>query len=344
MPANTVGVDIGGTKIAAARYDDDFNVIELAQVATPPIASEIADAVVGVAGRVWSPDVIALGAGVAGLVRWPEGVLAWVPHVKGAGVNLRVLLGEALGVPVIVDHDANCAALAEFEFGAGRSYHSGLLVTVGTGIGAGFIIENEIHRGRSFAGEVGHMRVEREGVQCPCGADGCWETMASGSTVSRLARAEARRNPDGVIARLAKGRLPRGEDVSKAAAGGDPAAKEIIGEVGRWFGIGLANLIAAFDPEVIVVGGGLGSSGQGFLSAARETVRAELYGGDHRPTTPILASSFGADAGMLGAALLAWRETSLRFRIRERTRRVGETLRGDEVERRRPRRKPRIGP
>lgn len=339
MPANTVGVDLGGTKIAAARFDDDFTVIERAQVPTPGIAEELGDAVLGVAGRVWSPDVIAMGIGVAGLVHWPEGRLAWVPHVKGAGVDLRVRAAEAFSVPVVVDHDANCGALAEFELGAARSYHSGMLVTVGTGIGGGIIVDNEIYRGRSFAGEFGHMKVEPGGLTCPCGGQGCWEVMASGSAVTRLARDDVRHNPDGLIAELAAGRAPVGEDVSAAAEGGDPSAEEILAEVGRWFGVGLANLIAAFDPEVIVVGGGLGSSGDRFLRPARDEVRAELYGAPYRPATPILGAAFGADASLAGAALLAWREASLRFRLKERTRRLGDSLRADDSEARRPRRR-----
>lgn len=232
---------------------------------------------------------------------------------------------------MVVDHDANAAALAEFEIGSGRGYPSGLLVTVGTGIGGGFIIEGEIYRGRSFAGEVGHMRVEAEGLECPCGATGCWETMASGSALARLAREEVRRAPDGLIARIADGAHPKGEHVTEAARQGDPAAMALIEEIGRWLGIGLANLIAAFDPGVLIVGGGLVGIGELLLEPTRMTVRERLYGAQYRPVTPILGSAFGAEAGLVGAGLLAWRESSWRFRMRERTRKLTEGLRTGEI-------------
>ncbi len=324
MPSTAVGIDIGGTKIAAARFDDEFEVLERAVVPTPRQSVDLASAAIAAARQVWDRDVIAVGAGVAGLVKWPEGVLTWVPHVKGGLVDLRALLGEALEVPVVVDHDANCAALAEFELGAGRGYDNLLLVTVGTGIGGGFIIDDEIYRGRSFAGEIGHMQMQLDGHECPCGGRGCWETLASGSALARLAQAEVATHPTGALARLTAGREPRGEDVTRAAADGDEASERLLDQVATWLGVGLANLIAAFDPEAIIVGGGLGSVGDHFLAPARRVARARLYAAEYRPTTPILSSDFGADAGIVGAALNAWREVSFRFRLRERTRRLTE--------------------
>ncbi len=346
MAANIVAVDLGGTKVAAARFDDEFTLIERTRLPTPRTAPELVPAVIDAARQVWSQDVIAVGIGVAGLVHWPEGRLAWVPHVAGAGVDLRVRVGEALGVPVIVDHDANCGALAEFELGAARTYLSGMLVTVGTGIGGGIVIDGEIYRGRSFAGEIGHMKVDQGGPQCPCGGIGCWEVRASGSALTRQARAEVDRHPDGAVARIAAGRPPVGEDVSAAAEEGDAAAAGILDDVAKWFGRGLANLVASLDPEVIVVGGGLGSSGHRFLGAARAEVEEELYGAPYRPATPILPAAFGADATLVGAALIAWREESLLFRLKERTRRLSDSLRADDAERRPRRARPsrRLGP
>jgi glucokinase len=335
VPANVVGIDLGGTKIAAARFDDEFNLLAAARVPTPPRADQLPSTIIGLARQVWHPDVIAAGVGVAGLVRWPEGVLAWVPHVEGAGVDLRGSLGEALRVPVVVDHDANVAALAEFEFGAGQGYNGGLLVTVGTGIGAAIIIEGEVYRGRSFAGEVGHMRVVADGIECPCGKTGCWETLASGTALARLAADEVERNPDGVIGTLADGQEARGEDVTAAAAAGDEVAQQLLARVATWFGIGLGNLISALDPEVIIVGGGLGSVGDPFLAPVRATVESRLYAADYRTRTPILGSEFGAEAGFVGASLAAWRSVSWRFRFRERRRRWTETLRNLEPERER---------
>ena len=243
--------------------------------------------------------------GLAGLVDVHSGVLAWVPHVSGPGAELQAVLAEDLGVSVVIDNDANMAAVAEFRRGAGQGYRSGVLLTFGTGIGAGFIVDDEVYRGRGYAGEVGHMRIEIGGLECPCGGSGCWETRASGTALARLAGAEVERDPGGFIAGLANGDSPRGEHVIAAALDGDAAACELIEEVGRWAGVGVANLVAAFDPSVIVVGGGLGASGGPFLNTLTSSLAQNLYAGSHRPVPIVVPSAFGADAGILGSAMMA---------------------------------------
>ncbi len=326
MAASVIGFDLGGTKIAAVRSDDELNILDRAQVPTPSIDADLGPAVLEVIRRVWSTDVVAIGGGCAGLVRWPEGTLVWIPHVTGDAVDLRTIIAEAVPVPVEIDNDANAAALAEFALGSAASYSSGLVVNVGTGIGGGWVLDGEVHRGRSFAGEIGHMTLRTDGPACPCGATGCWETLASGTALSRLAVTEIAAHPEGPLARHVGDRPPRGEDVTALAADGDEACREMVTEVAHWLGIGINNLIVAFDPEVVVVGGGLGSVGEMLLEPVRRVVRDHLYGSGYRPGTPIVASAFQRDAGLVGAVLMAWREVSWIFRMRERTQRLAERV------------------
>lgn len=326
MPANVIGFDLGGTKIAAVRADDELNFLERAQLPTPRTDDELGPAVLEVIRRVWSTDVIAVGGGCAGLVRWPEGTLAWIPHVKGDGVDLRTIIAEAVPVPVEIDNDANAAALAEFELGAAASYSSGLVVNVGTGIGGGWVLDGEVFRGRSFAGEIGHMSLVSDGPLCPCGARGCWETVASGTALARMAAEEIAAHPDGVLAQTVGDRQPRGEDVTDLAAAGDERCLALVDEIGYWLGIGINNLIVAFDPEVVVVGGGMGTIGDLILDPTRRVVREHLYGVGYRPSTPVIGSAFRRDAGLIGGVLMAWREVSWMFRMRERTKRLTERV------------------
>lgn len=254
---------------------------------------------------VWSDAVESVGVGVAGLVRWPEGVLAWGPHVDGTDIPLRELLEQELGLPVVVDNDANAAAFGERAVGAARGFDQFLLVTLGTGIGGAFILDGSVYRGESFAGEWGHIRHDPAGRLCDCGKRGCWETVASGPALVRLAREVISLNPDGSFAaRLGTGPIS-GENVTAAADAGDEVARGLVAEVGAELGHGLANLIAIFDPELVVVGGGLGSVGESLLGPARRVAGDALHGGNHRLLPPILVAGLGPRSGAIGAAYLA---------------------------------------
>ena len=299
---NTIGIDIGGTKALAVRLDEG-GVSGERHTATrsDPLIDIALDAVRGV----WTDDVEAVGVGIAGLVQWPEGVLAWGPHVHGTNVPLKDLLEEELGVPVAVDNDANVAAFGERLAGAARGFDDFLLVTLGTGIGGAIVIDGSVYRGESFAGEWGHIRHDPTGLLCDCGKRGCWETVASGPALVRLAREVMSLNPDGSLAvGLGSGAIT-GEDVTAAADSGDEVARGLVAEVGSELGRGLANLIAIFDPELIVVGGGLGSVGESLLGPARRVAADALHGGNHRLLPPILVAGAGPRAGAIGAAYLA---------------------------------------
>lgn len=300
----TIGIDLGGTKVLAVRFDKGEIVAET-RSGIDSTSADLVEAAAEGARSVWSDDVVAVGVGVAGLVAWPEGDFVWGPHVAGSNVPLRSSLQRALGVPVVVDNDANAAAWAELKLGSGKQYRDILLVTLGTGIGGALVVDGEIYRGRGFAGEFGHMLFERDGLQCDCGKRGCWETVASGPALMRLAREAIRQNPDGQLAVRFDAATVTGEDITGAADAGVETARSLVAQVGVGLGLGLCNLITAFDPDVVIIGGGLGSIGESLLGPARRVAADALHGASHRMVPPILVAGLGPAAGAVGAALLA---------------------------------------
>ncbi|MEN8234301.1 MAG: ROK family protein [Actinomycetota bacterium] len=298
---STIGIDIGGSKALAVRLEDDAIVEERH---TASRIGSLHEATAAAIRGVMTPDVTAIGVGAAGLVRWPEGVFAWGPHLDGTDIPLREILEEEFDLPVVVDNDANTAAFGERAMGAARGFDNFLLVTLGTGIGGAIVVDGSIYRGESFAGEWGHIRHDPAGRLCDCGKRGCWETVASGPALVRLAREVIQLNPDGSLAaRLAD--TFSGEAVTAAADAGDEVARGLVAEVGAELGRGLANLIAIFDPELVVVGGGLGSLGESLLGPARRIAAETLHGGNHRLLPPILVAGAGPRSGAVGAAYLA---------------------------------------
>jgi glucokinase len=298
----TIGIDIGGTKLLAVRLQDE-DLVAKELFSTP--GEDMVGSVVTAVKELWTDDVSSVGVGVAGLVRFSEGVFVWGPHVPGSNVPVREVVESEFGVPVIVDNDANAAAWAELRKGAAQDCRNVLLVTLGTGIGGAVIADGEVYRGLSFAGEWGHMMYQTNGLQCDCGKRGCWETVASGPALARLGREFIALNPEGQLARLLRKDDFTGETITRAADAGDETARGLVSQVGAALGQGLCSLIAIFDPEMIVVGGGLGSIGESLLGPARRVAADALHGGAHRPLPPIVVAALGPEAGAIGAALLA---------------------------------------
>ncbi len=297
------GIDVGGTFVkwvllgdGAERIDDGVR-----RLPDDGVFEAVADLGAELVGR----GARAVGVGVAGLVVWPEGEFVWGPHVPGRSVPYRRRLSDTLGVPAVVDNDANLAALAELRLGAARGHRHALMLTFGTGIGAGMVVDRQIFRGRNFAGEVGHMVLDPDGPLCACGRRGCWETFVSGSRLDQLAAELADRAPDGALARLVGADRPEGRHLTAAAAAGDPAARAALAEVGGWLGRGVANLVAIFDPEVVVIGGAAAQAGDHLLDPARKVVGQVLQGAEYRPDLPMVPAVFGPLAGAVGAAILA---------------------------------------
>jgi glucokinase len=312
--ATAVGVDIGGTKIAAGVVTAAGRVLDRTRVPTPPDdqAATLA-ALVAVIEELRSrhPEVDAIGVGAAGLVEWPGGRARWAPHNTYRRMELRRLVHERTGLPTAVDNDANAAAWAEARFGAGAGAGAAsddlVLVTVGTGIGGGLVLDGRLYHGESgFAGELGHMIVDPDGDRCPCGSRGCLEAMASGSTLGRLGREAAATDPGGRLAVLAGGaELVTGEVVFAAAAEGDKAAIALFERIGHWLGVGIASLVTIFDPDLVVVGGGVAATGDLLLAPARASVERYVHARAQRDLPPVVPARLSSDAGLVGAATLA---------------------------------------
>jgi len=249
-----------------------------------------------------------VGVGAPGMVD-RESQLRFAPNLpQAAGVDWGELVGGRLpGRAVLVENDANVAALAEHRLGAARGYAHVVMVTLGTGIGGGIVVDGRVLAGSAgFAGEIGHMVVDPAGPACPCGRRGCWERFASGAGLGELAREAAMAGRLGaVVALTGDPESVRGEDVSAAAAAGDPEARRVIEEVGWWVGFGLANLAAVLDPECFVLGGGVAQAGDVLIEAARATFSSLVEGGGLRPHAAVVRAAFGERAGAVGAALAA---------------------------------------
>jgi len=302
--ATTIGVDMGGTKMLVVRVENN-DVIAQTRHSVPEAPEELSRTAIDAVRTLMSDDVEGIGVGVAGLVQWPDGVFVWGPHVVGTRVPMRDEIEAELGVPVVVDNDANAGAWGELHLGAGRGYRDLLFITLGTGIGGAIVLDGTIHRGLSFAGEWGHALYEPGGARCGCGKRGCWETAASGPALIRLARAMLTQNPDGPLAHRLRDQELTGELITAAADAGDETARGLVAQVGADLGRGLCNLIAIFDPEIVIVGGGLGSVGESLLGPARRVAADALHGGSHRMLPPILVAGLGPAAGAVGAAMLA---------------------------------------
>jgi glucokinase len=309
----SVGIDVGGTKIAALRVTPDGEIVARETIPTP--ADDMAAtlrAMVEAGRAVVDASTRAVGVGAAGLVESARGVLTFSPNLVWRDVEIGEFVHQGLGLPTLTDNDANVAAWGEYRFGAGRGHDHMLLVTVGTGIGGGIVTGGRLFRGaHGFAAEIGHIIVEPGGPLCGCGNRGCWEQVASGHAISRAGRDAARQYPHSAINRIAGGdpAMVGGPVVTRAALEGDEIARGILAEVGRRLGEGIAGLANVLDPGVVVVGGGAIEAGDLLLSPARTSFLASVEAPDSRPIVPILAAALGNDAGAVGAASLALQET-----------------------------------
>lgn len=316
-PAYTIGVDIGGTKVAGGIVDADGVIHDRARADTPHRSTSpdvVEDTIVGVVehllARARRGSIGAVGVGAAGFVAEDRGTVAFAPHLSWRQEPLRAALAQRLGLPITVDNDANAAAWAEWRFGAGRDESHLVMVNLGTGIGGGIVLGGHLERGRfGIAGEFGHMQVVPDGLRCECGNRGCWEQYSSGNALVREARALIAANSPVAddLRRLVDGDLDllTGPLVTQAAQSGDRIAVELLAEVGHWLGVGIANLAAAFDPGVFVVGGGVSAAGELLLAPARDTFRRQLTGRGYRPEARLVVAQLGNDAGLIGAADLA---------------------------------------
>ena len=308
-----IGVDIGGTKVAAGVVDDAGKVLAIAKRATPAgSAAATGTAVVELIRELLATfDAGSVGLAAAGFVDEARSRVLFAPNIPGwRDEPLRAVVESAVDLPVVVENDANAAAWGEARHGAGRGEDHLVCVTVGTGIGGGLILDGRLYRGGfGVAAEFGHMQVVPGGRSCGCGQRGCWEQYASGKALVREARALAAERVDEAAELIALGDGTAegitGPDVTEAARRGDPVALAAFDEVGRWLGEGLADLAAVLDPGAFIVGGGVSDAGELLLAPARRAFAAGLTAGPYRPRASVRPAQLGNEAGIVGVADLS---------------------------------------
>ena len=305
----TIGVDLGGTKMLVGVVDSEQHIHHESRESSiglteEELVADLADELLE-AKRARS-HVLAAGLGIPATIDHRRGVAIQAVNLDISDVPLRDLMGERLGLPVYVDNDANVAALAEFLYGAGKGARHIVMLTIGTGIGGGLILNGEIYRGSIGAGaELGHIVIDENGPPCQgnCPNHGCVETYASGTALAREGKAAAEREPDSALGKaLAQGPIV-GRTVTDLAMKGDPSATEVVAQAGRHLGVALASLANVFDPDVIVIGGGVSAVGDLMLDPAREELSSRALPPMNR--TPVKLAELGPDAGMIGAAAMA---------------------------------------
>ena len=306
-----IGVDVGGTKILGLVTDGLGSSEQDRELQpTPKDPDALAPAIVDVVRTLLDRNrkIVGVGVGVPGLVDH-AGVLHYGPNVEGVlGLDIAGELNEVFSLPAVAENDGYLAALTEHRPGAARGYDHAIIVTQGTGIGGGLIVGGQVLRGANgFAGEPGHMLINRFGHRCACGRNGCWESVSSGAGLANIAR-ELVAEGHGSQILAAVGGEPnaiRGEHVSEALLAGDPDAVEILSRFSWWIAQGIGSLIALLDPSVVVLGGGLSAISDGFIDGVSSKVTEAVVGGQYRPAVPIVPADFGAEAGAVGAGLRA---------------------------------------
>ncbi len=306
----TIGVDIGGTSVRAGVVDRHGNVVDTARAPTPAGEGALEDAIVSaVSGLAERHRVTGVGLAVAGFVTTDRRSVMFAPHLAWRNAPVGDRIAQRLGLPVVLEHDANAAVLGEHRFGAARGARVALLVAIGTGIGGGLLLDGKLFRGaHGVAPELGHLRLVPGGRACPCGKQGCWERYCSGTALSATAVELLARHPGSstVLSRdAADSRAVTGRKVAAAAREGDPLARRAVAELARWLGEGLALAADIYDPEVVVIGGGVSESATLFLDDARDHYKKMITGAGYRPLARIRTAQLGDDAALVGAAALA---------------------------------------
>jgi glucokinase len=309
----TIGVDVGGTSVRAGVVDSDGQVLDTARAATPGRSAALERAIAGVIDELAARNpVSAVGLALAGFVTPDRRTVRFAPHLPWRDARVADVVAQRCRLPVVIEHDANAAALAERRFGAGAGPAGGctVFIALGTGIGAALLVDGEVYRGaHGVAPELGHLRVVPDGRPCSCGKQGCWERYCSGTalvtTLVELLAEDPGASP--TLARLAaeESRGITGRLVANAARDGDVLGQRAMADLARWLGEGLALVADVFDPGLVVIGGGVSGSAPLFLDEAREHYARVITGGRHRPLARVRTAQLGDQGGIVGAAQLA---------------------------------------
>ena len=311
--AYTIGIDVGGTKVLGGVVDELGVVIAIARRDTPRQGGAALTQVIAEIAKELLADheVTSIGVSAAGFVSSDRKTMLATPNIADwNGVNLDYELTQLIGLPVVIENDANAAAWGEAKFGAGKNQNHMMMLTVGTGIGGGIIVNGALYRGAfGTAAEFGHIRVVPDGHLCGCGARGCFEQYASGKALLRHAREAISATPE-----IARNLLSRGDGtvagltgkaVTDAAQDGDPVALAAFNTTGQWLGAGIASLSVILDPACVVIGGGVIDAGEILLRPTRESLERNMPFSGMHPFPQIIAAQLGNKAGLVGVANLA---------------------------------------
>jgi glucokinase len=305
----SIGVDLGGTKMAVGVVDSEQHVHYQGRESSgglsedrlvEDLAEELLEA------KEARPGVLAAGLGIPATIDRERGVAIQAVNLDISDVPLRDEMRKRLGLPVYMDNDANVAALAEFLYGAGRGASHVVMLTIGTGIGGGLILDGEVYRGSTgAAAELGHIVIDENGPPCQgnCPNHGCVEALASGTAIAKAGKEAAERDTDSALGKaLAEGPIV-GRTVTDLALAGDGPAREVVAQAGRHIGVALSSLANIFDPDVFVIGGGVSAAGDLLLDPARAELRSRALPPMNK--RPVKLAELGPDAGMVGAAAMA---------------------------------------
>jgi glucokinase len=308
--SETIGVDLGGTKMLVGVLSEGTEPLyEQREVSRGQSEGELVELLVREVeeARAARPEVVAVGLGIPATIDHERGIAVAAVNLPLSDVPIKQVVTERTGLPVFVDNDANTAAYAEYLFGAAQGKPHMVMLTVGTGIGGGLILGGEVYRGSTGAGaELGHTVIQADGPPCQgnCPNHGCVEALASGTALGREGRAAAESSPESALGKvLAAGGEVDGKAVTEAALGGDDIAIGVFDLIGSRLGVACATFANVFQPDAIVVGGGVIAAGDLLLEPARRELRRRALNPMNR--TPILEATLGNDAGMIGAAAMA---------------------------------------
>jgi glucokinase len=311
---SAIGADLGGTKMAVGVVDDQQRVLHHETGIT--LGRDLDDLLDALEvelrrGLAACPEAEAIGLGIPCTIDRARGLAISAVNLPLIDVPIRDLIAERMGLPTFIDNDANVAALAEHRFGAAKGATNAVMLTVGTGIGGGLILDGHVYRGSSGAGaELGHVVIDSDGPPCQgnCPNRGCVEVLASGTALALEGQRVAAAHPDSALGRqAAEGTVIDGRAVTVAALAGDTAAVEAATTIGRRLGVALAGFANVFEPDVIAIGGGVAALGEHLLTPAREEMAARAL--PPMNETPVVLAALGPEAGMIGAATMALEES-----------------------------------
>lgn len=311
-----IGIDLGGTNIAAAIVAEDGTIIrkgstptmnERQQEAIIKDMAMLAIKLVEEEAGISMDDIHSIGVGSPGTPDPVNGMIVYANNLNFHNTPIRDEMQKYINKPIFVGNDANVAALGEYECGSGSSYNDLVAITLGTGVGSGVIINGTIIDGSFYGGaELGHVSINFDGIVCTCGRKGCWEQYSSASALIRDAKEAAKNNPESKLNALVHGDLTKmnAKIPFDAAQAGDKTAQEVISQYIKHLAVGLVNVINIFQPEVIVLGGGVSAQGDNLIQPLHKEIINEIYGGEKAFKTKIQVAELGNDAGIIGAAML----------------------------------------